>query len=182
MPVAPVPTYRAEVPLFAALPAQLRQAGLDMLGNLHQRMGDNDLRSRYVGAYGTYADASGFYADAVILGAKVQQATDNGWLARVGVRIQGEFATGAGALQPYARLNVYRASSGEDVARFVGPAASTDIVTRTGGTSTEIAAGATLQLSAATSVYGEPGKLYAAGGEERIGSGAQGSVGLRVRW
>lgn len=35
-----VPTYRAEVPLFAALPAQLRQADLAMLGNLHRRVGD----------------------------------------------------------------------------------------------------------------------------------------------
>ena len=40
-PIA-VPTYRAEVPLFAALPAQLRQADLAMLGNLHRRMGDED--------------------------------------------------------------------------------------------------------------------------------------------
>jgi outer membrane autotransporter protein len=322
-PVVTVPTYRAEVPLFAALPAQLRQAGLGMLGNLHQRMGDDDaaagggprrawgrvistdidlrqagtvspgsqgrltgfqagtdlwadagwhagvyvgqldgdvdvdgfargitnlrvgrsdLRSRYLGAYGTYADGSGFYADAVIqaarhsydvqpdlgvqasgeghgllasielgqsfaiaarwkiepqlqlvhqrlslddtqiLGAQVRQDTDDGWLARVGVRVKGEFATAAGTLQPYARLNVYRASGGEDVARFIGPAASTDIATRTGGTSTEVAAGATLQLSAATSVYGEVGKLYASGGEETIESGVQGSVGLRVRW
>lgn len=32
--------YRAEVPLFNALPEQLRQSGLTMVGNLHQRMGD----------------------------------------------------------------------------------------------------------------------------------------------
>ncbi len=32
--------YRAEVPLFNALPEQLRQSGLVMVGNLHQRMGD----------------------------------------------------------------------------------------------------------------------------------------------
>ena len=39
-PTVRVPTYRAEVPLFAALPAQLRQADLAMLGNLHRRVGD----------------------------------------------------------------------------------------------------------------------------------------------
>lgn len=33
--------YRAEVPLLTALPEQLRQSGLVMLGNLHQRMGDD---------------------------------------------------------------------------------------------------------------------------------------------
>lgn len=32
--------YRSEVPLFNALPEQLRQSGLTMVGNLHQRMGD----------------------------------------------------------------------------------------------------------------------------------------------
>ena len=42
-PVAPpvaVPTYRTEVPLLAALPSQLRQGDLAMLGNLHRRVGD----------------------------------------------------------------------------------------------------------------------------------------------
>jgi outer membrane autotransporter protein len=36
-----VPTYRAEVPLYAALPEQLRQSSLAMLGNMHQRTGDD---------------------------------------------------------------------------------------------------------------------------------------------
>lgn len=36
-----VPTYRAEVPLLSALPSQLRQADLAMLGNLHRRTGDD---------------------------------------------------------------------------------------------------------------------------------------------
>ncbi|MBS0426881.1 MAG: autotransporter-associated beta strand repeat-containing protein, partial [Proteobacteria bacterium] len=41
-PAAPViPTYRADVPLYAALPEQLRQSNLAMLGNLHQRTGDD---------------------------------------------------------------------------------------------------------------------------------------------
>jgi outer membrane autotransporter protein len=76
------------------------------------------------------------------------------------VRVKGEIATGAGLLQPYVRFNVYRSSSGTDVARFVGPAAYADIATRTGGTSTELAAGATLQITQSTSVYAELGKLW----------------------
>ncbi|MNO29715.1 Outer membrane protein IcsA autotransporter precursor [compost metagenome] len=40
LPIVQVPTYRSEVPLLASLPAQLRQADLAMLSNLHQRMGD----------------------------------------------------------------------------------------------------------------------------------------------
>jgi outer membrane autotransporter protein len=37
-----VPTYRTEVPLLAALPAQLRQADVAMLASSHRRSGDDD--------------------------------------------------------------------------------------------------------------------------------------------
>ncbi|MGJ7580332.1 autotransporter outer membrane beta-barrel domain-containing protein [Variovorax sp. RHLX14] len=323
----PVPNYRTEVPLMAALPQQLRQADLAMLGNLHQRIGDtpagmasvtagaatrtawgrvistsidarqqgtvapeskgrvtgfqagtdlfananwhagvyvgqldgdvnasgfangtwapvgrNDLRARYVGGYATWTGDSGIYADAVlqagdhrysvhplgnasvsgkgdsllasieagksfalspnwkiepqvqlihqridlddviISGARVQQNSDNGWIARVGVRVKGEVSTALGTLQPYGRVNLYRASSGADIARFVGPAASTDISTRTGGSSAELAGGFTLAIGRTWSVYGEVGRLYATGGEARVRSAVQGSVGVKARW
>ncbi|MDH6171058.1 autotransporter-associated beta strand protein, partial [Variovorax boronicumulans] len=42
---AQVPTYRAEVPLLSALPSQLRQLDLAMIGNLHQRIGDDDVKT-----------------------------------------------------------------------------------------------------------------------------------------
>ncbi|MBU1357483.1 MAG: autotransporter domain-containing protein, partial [Gammaproteobacteria bacterium] len=87
-----------------------------------------------------------------------------------------------GTLQPYARLNFYRSSGGNDVARFVGPAGSTDIASAAGGSSTELAAGMTLALGERTSVYAESGKLWASGGDARVKSGVQGSVGLRVKW
>lgn len=324
-----VPTYRAEVPLYAALPEQLRQSSLAMLGNLHQRVGDdgaaganaatpeqgyrqawariistdrtigqvgtvsptskgrltgfqagtdlwadanwragvyvgqldgdmrvtgfargianyaagsNDLRSQYLGAYATWKNDSGLYVDGVlqagrhrytaaptlsfgssgkgssllasievgqafsiapnwtiepqlqlvhqrvrlddssIAGAVVRQDSHNGWLARAGVRVKGEVATSAGLLQPYVRVNVYRSSSGTDVSRFIGPAAYTDIATRTGGTSTELAAGATLQLTQSTSLYAELGKLWASGGGVRTKSSIDGSVGVKIRW
>jgi fibronectin-binding autotransporter adhesin len=45
---APVTTYRAEVPLFAAVPSQLRQADLAMLGTMRTRMGDDDASARAV--------------------------------------------------------------------------------------------------------------------------------------
>jgi outer membrane autotransporter protein len=329
---ATVPNYRAEVPLFAALPQQLRQADLAMLGNLHQRIGDepagmaaatgtatdadgkrrnawgrvvstridvrqqgtvdpssrgrvdgfqvgtdllagkdwragvyvgqldgrvatsgfaggtwggvgsNDLRSRYLGLYGTYMNASGFYADAVlqagnhrvnaeplgnatapvrgdsllasieagrsfalgrgwriepqvqlihqridlddtaISGATVQHDAGNGWIARAGVRVKGEMTTSAGLLQPYGRVNVYGATHGTDIARFVGPAASTDIATRTGGTWAEAAVGSTLAIDRTWSVYGEVGRLFSAGGDTRVKSGVQGSIGVKARW
>ncbi len=329
-PPVVVPTYRGEVPLFAGLPAQLRQGSLAMLGNLHQRIGDNDvqvsgsdtpaatgggrrawarlidtsldirqqgtvnphsdgrldglqagtdlfadanwragvyvgqidgdvnvdgfargvsgtvgsndLRNQYLGGYATWTGATGLYADAVlqagrhrytvtplsnaraegkassvlasievgqpfriaerwaiepqlqlihehlsfddvaISGALVQQRPDSAWLARIGARLKGEFATSAGAVQPYARVNVYRGSGGSDIARFVGPAASTDITSSTGYTTAELAGGFTWALNPKVDVYGEAGKLFDIGGDTRVKSGVQGSLGLRVKW
>ncbi|CAN7458784.1 autotransporter outer membrane beta-barrel domain-containing protein [Variovorax sp. LjRoot290] len=327
-PGAPgIPTYRAEVPLFAAAPALMRQADMGMLANLHQRVGDdevkgagtadgrrdrrawgrllsidpelrqsgtagatsqghlsgfqagtdlfagagwraglyvgqldgdartsgfargewgpvgsNDLRSRYLGAYGTWTGESGLYTDVVlqggrhrytvrplgnasssgegsslaaslelgkpfalgdsgwkiepqvqlvrqhmkvddtaISGALVQQDLHDGWIVRAGVRIKGELRTSIWTLQPYGRFNVYRASNGKDITRFIGPAAATDIAARTGYTSTELAGGFTVALSPATSVYGEIGKLFASG-TYKVRSGVQGSAGVSVRW
>ena len=328
-----VPTYRTEVPLYAALPEQFRQANLSMLGSMRQRLGDdgppgsndagpampdrgyrqvwarivstdrtisqggtvsptskgrltgfqagtdlwadahwragvylgelngdmrvngfargivnyaagsNDLRSQYLGAYATWKNDSGLYVDGVlqagrhhytaspalsysssgkgssllasievgqsfaiapgwsiepqlqlvhqrislddggIAAALVQQHSHSGWMARAGVRVKGEIATSAGLLQPYVRFNVYRNGSGTDTTRFIGPAAYTDIATRTGGTSTELAAGATLQLSPNASLYAELGKLWASGGAVRTkSSGIEGSVGVKFRW
>ncbi|RYF72587.1 MAG: autotransporter outer membrane beta-barrel domain-containing protein, partial [Comamonadaceae bacterium] len=321
--------YRAEVPMYAALPEQLRQANLAMLGNMHQRVGDdgvagsstggaeqghrqawgrvisidrdiqqsgtvspssqgrlngfqvgtdlfatpnfkagiyvgqldgdmsvsgfargvqgygvgsNDLRSQYLGAYATWKNDSGLYVDGVvqggrhrttvnpaaafdssgkgssllasieagqafaiapnwtiepqlqlvhqrlslddanIVGALVQQDSHNGWTVRAGVRVKGQIDTGAGTLQPYARVNVYKRSSGTDITRFIGPAAFTDIATGSGGTSSELAAGATWQVSQSTSIYGEVGKLWASGGNARTKSGINGSLGVKVRW
>ncbi|MDQ0043659.1 outer membrane autotransporter protein [Variovorax boronicumulans] len=324
-----VPAYRAEVPIFSALPSQLRQTDLAMIGNLHQRIGDddvkagaaastgterrawgrviatdidirqqgtvaphsngnargfqagtdlfatsnwragvyvgqldgsvkvsgfsggianlgvgsNDLRSHYLGAYGTWTADAGFYADAVlqagrhrytaaplfaqrsagkgdslmasievgqafamgeggwkiepqlqlihqhiglddvaISGARVRQDSDDGWIARVGVRLKGEIATSLGTLQPYGRFNIYKTSGGADVARFIGPAGTTDITGRTGSTVGELAGGLTLALNATTSLYGEVGKLWAAGGKTDVKTALQGSLGLRMKW
>jgi outer membrane autotransporter protein len=120
--------------------------------------------------------------DVSLFGARVSQDTDSGWTVRAGVRLKGQIATGAGVLQPYARLNVYRTSSGTDVARFIGPAGWTDIGTRTGSTSTELAAGATLAVGERTSLYAEAGKLFASGGSARVKSGINASLGMRVKW
>ncbi|MBT2325179.1 autotransporter domain-containing protein [Variovorax paradoxus] len=331
-----VPTYRTEVPLFAALPAQLRQADLSMLGNLHRRTGDDDasaqalaslgpvatppsnerrawarvvhadldirqggtvspaskgsvkgvqggtdlfvsgsgdwrggiylgsqegrvevsgsasglwravgsteLRARYLGAYATYENATGFYADAVLqygthrynakplgglsvpgkgssltaafevgqafalgrgwtlepqaqlmyrraklddavlLRAQVQQDDADGWIAGLGLRVKGDFATSAGRLQPYARIRVQHDSGGSDMARFIGPAAATEIRSGAGYTAAELSGGFTLSLSRSTSLYGEVGKLFSAGGSNKVKSGVQGSLGVRVRW
>ena len=333
--------YRSEVPQYAALPAQLRQASLTMLGNMHQRTGDddvktagspagtnsnvgnggqrrawgrlistnldirqsgtvspqshgrldgfqagtdllsvqnwragvyvgqldgdmgvsgfargiqnlsvgrNDLRNQYLGAYGTYSADNGFYADAVLQAGRhrydivspmaqsgsggsgkgrsllasvevgqsfalgesgdwkvepqfqlihqrqslddaaiagntvVRQRPDSAWLARLGVRVKGEVGVGVARLQPYARFNLYRASGGHDVASFMAPGGRTAIASSTGGTSAELAAGATLALTPTFALYGELGKLWSAGGDTRVKSSVQASVGARVLW
>ena len=325
VPPVTVPTYRAEVPLFAALPAQLRQADLAMLGNLHRRIGDedapatgdagalrrswaravysdldirqagtasaqsrghvsglqagtdllasgnwraglyvgfldggadvsgnargtigrvgsNDLQSRYLGGYATWMDVNGFYVDSVlqagshrysvrpdgnprvsgkassltasieagksfalaegwriepqaqliyqrsrfdtvsIFGANVRQDADGGWIGRVGVRIKGDITTRAGRLQPYARVNLYHSGAGADVAEFIGPAATTRIASASGYSSAELAGGFTLAMTPATSLYGELGRVFSIGGDARVKSSVQGSLGVRVRW
>ncbi|WP_413464056.1 autotransporter outer membrane beta-barrel domain-containing protein [Cupriavidus metallidurans] len=334
----PVTTYRAEAALYAALPSQLRQSNLAMIGNLHQRVGDddprsatsgtlsgtpsgtpagrdrrawarvlttdvdvsqdgtvspkskgrltgfqagtdllatqdwraglyvgqldgnvsvngfvggianagagrNDLHNQYLGFYGTYAGNSGFYADAVlqlgrhrytvtpasssgvetkgdsllaslelgrafplggsawsiepqlqvvhqrihldnaqIPGAMVQNDVNSSWLARVGARVKGEMEAGSAALRPYGRVNLYMASNGSDVARFTNPAATTDIVAATGGTSIEVAAGLTAALNRRFSLYGEVGRIWAAGGNAKVRNSILGSAGLQVKW
>ncbi|WP_042437928.1 autotransporter outer membrane beta-barrel domain-containing protein, partial [Comamonas testosteroni] len=321
--------YRAEVPLLSALPAQLRQADMAMLGDLRKRMGDegtqattssdtgasrrvwgrilrtdpkisqqgtvspessghltgfqagldlyadqsikagiyvgqlegdmsvkgfasgvdrkyvgfNNLRTRYLGVYGTWQDQSGLYADAVLQGADyrsdlrtagdtaqartkgsgwlaslemgkafavtsnwqiepqaqiiyrklsiddtalslatVKNKADDDWTVRLGARIKGNFATGAGVLQPYGRINVYKASNTTDIASFAAPGGTTDIKAKGGYTATEMAAGASLQINPRTSVYGELGKLWANGGDSRVKSGVQASIGVKVQW
>ncbi|VTU25246.1 hypothetical protein H6CHR_02355 [Variovorax sp. PBL-H6] len=120
--------------------------------------------------------------DVDIAGARVHQERDGTWLARVGVRVKGDIATSAGRLQPYARLNLYRASGGNDTTSFINPAARTAIASSRGGTSTELATGFTLGLSESTSLYGEVGKLWASGGDARVQSSLSGSAGIKVRW
>ena len=79
-------------------------------------------------------------------------------------------------------MNIYRSIKGTDVARFIGQGAFTDIATATGGTSNELAAGATLALSNTTSLYGEVGKLWASGSGARARRGLNGSFGVKMRW
>ena len=54
---APAPAYRVEVPLIAAVPAQLRQNDLAMLGNLHRRTGDDDASAQSLAALTPVAGA-----------------------------------------------------------------------------------------------------------------------------
>lgn len=120
--------------------------------------------------------------DTGLSGATVQQDTDGSWIARAGVRVKGLFNAGPGALRPHASLNLYQRSNSTDVTRFLGGAGGTDVTSQTGGSSGELSAGATWQLSSTVSLYGELSQLWDLGGDARTDSGISGGVGIRVLW
>lgn len=114
--------------------------------------------------------------------ATVKNKADDDWTVRLGARLKGNFATGAGVLQPYGRINVYKASNTTDIASFAAPGGATDIKAKCGYTAAEMAAGASLQINPLTSLYGEQGKLWANDGDSRVKSGLQASIGVKVQW
>lgn len=120
--------------------------------------------------------------DTTLSEAQVKNRADNDWMLRLGARIKGRYVTSSGVLQPYGRINLYKSSSTTDVASFSAPAGTTDIVSRGGYLATELAAGATWQLSRSTGLYGEVGKTWANRGDTRLGSGWQVSAGMKVLW
>ena len=219
--------------------------GADISGSasgVWRPVGDTDLRGRYIGAYASYANNTGFYFDTVlqygsqrytirpqgsaaatgdgnsftasfevgqafalgggwvwepqaqlsyykahiddlvISNARVEQNSSSSWTGALGVRVKGDIATAAGRLQPYGRVAVVRGTGGNDSARFIGPAAFVDVVSSGDYTSGELAAGATLSLSKAVSLYGEIGRLYSLSDETEVSSSIQGAIGMRVRW
>lgn len=211
-------------------------------GIQNNAVGGTDLRSRYMGVYATYRNASDLYADAVLqlgrhdyslrptaaaggradadswlasleVGRSIQIASNwqvepqaqliyqrlevsnvqvanalaeldakASWTARVGVRVKTSIPLSAGTLQPYGRVSVYRSSGGSDIATFGATGGSTSFATRIGGTSTEAAIGAVLEVNPNASVFAEVGRLWASGGDTRSSGGLNGSVGLRWRW
>ncbi|CAB3957979.1 hypothetical protein LMG6001_04979 [Achromobacter insolitus] len=114
--------------------------------------------------------------------AKVKNEADDDWTLRLGARVKGSYSIGGTVLQPFARVNLYKASNTTDVASFSAPGGTTDIRAKGGYTSTELAVGAMLQLNRSTSLYGDVGKLWANSGDSRIKTGTQGSIGLKVLW
>jgi outer membrane autotransporter protein len=124
----------------------------------------------------------GQFDDVLMIGQVVHQNADAGWIGRLGLRLKGDIATAAGRLQPYGRVNVYHATSGTDISTFIATTGSTQIGSAAGYTSTEVAVGMTLALSPTTSLYGEVGQLFNSGGDARVKSSVQGSLGLRISW
>jgi fibronectin-binding autotransporter adhesin len=120
---------------------------------------------------------------ALISGATIAQDSANAVIGRLGVRMTGDFTTGAGRLRPYARLNLWHGFRGTDSTSFIGPAGGTSIANGIGYTSTEVAAGFTQALTQTASLYGEIGKLFhAGGGQAQVKSSVQASLGIQLRF
>lgn len=224
-----------------ALHAQSRVNGT-VGGVADQTAGTLGIHSNYLGAYGTYAGTDGQYADMVlqygrhdvaataprstsnahgsslsasleagqsvalgrgwtvepqaqliyhrltmdsvgIAGATIEQNAASQVIGRLGVRVTGDLATGAGRLQPYGRVSLWHGLSDSDSTRFVSAAATTSINSGIGYSSTELALGFTLHLSPAVSAYGEVGKQFKNGGATaQVKSSMQGSVGLKLNF
>ena len=313
-------SYRQEAVLLSALPAQLRQADMAMLGDMHRRMGErsdgagraawgrmlrtdprirqqgtvspqssghltgfqagldvyagqnataglylgqlkgnmqvqgvasgvdhqpaghNHLQSRYLGLYAAWLNHAGLYVDAIaqvadyrsqlhttegrtastegrgrlaslevgqsfalhshweiepqlqlvyrqlqlddtaLVRATVKHCTQSDWTLRLGARIKGSMKTRAGVFTPYGRVNVYKASRSTDVASLMVPAVTTDIVAKGGYLSTALAAGGSLQIDPRTRVYCELNRQWAHGGDTRVKSAMQASVGIQRLW
>jgi len=120
--------------------------------------------------------------DLALSNAGVQQDSPDSLTTRIGVRVKTEMSTDMGVLKPYGRLNFYRASSGLDTARFGSGGATTDVSTRSGGSWTEAALGATLAIDKTWSVYGEVGRLFNGGGDVAVRSDVSASLGVVARW
>lgn len=322
-----VQNYRPEVALHAAMPQQMRQSAMAMLGNLHQRIGDRSmdatsadatlarraawgrlisgetqvsqsgalspesrgrfegfqvgtdlfeagswrtgiyvgqlegesdvrgfaggtqgrvgtgyLRSRYVGAYGTFFTEDGTYVDLVIqagdhdfnartttdpalprngrsrlasvefgrefaLGtgwsiepqlqavyadqridataiplALIDAQSAHGWTLRAGMRLKGRLPTGAGVLQPYGRLNLYRTAGSADVIRVGNGGVSSGFASASRGNWGEAAIGFAISFGSTWSAYGELGKLFGTGGGMRVDGQPNVAIGVKARW
>lgn len=120
--------------------------------------------------------------DTVLSNAQVQHRTDSDWLLRIGARVHGRWSSDGGGLQPYARINFFAATRGRDVVGFSAEGGSADIASSNSARSAEAAVGLTWQLSPTASIYAELGRMWALSGSARMGSGAQGSLGLKMLW
>jgi outer membrane autotransporter protein len=120
--------------------------------------------------------------DVTIPAATVRQHPGNSVIARLGMRLKGDYTSAHGQLQPYARLNLWHGLPGTDSQSIQGPGGATRIDEARGYTSGEIAAGGTWIINRNVGLYGEVGRLFPLGGQQRVSAGHTISAGLRVAW
>ncbi|MGR0066008.1 BP1344/BB2830 family autotransporter [Bordetella bronchiseptica] len=113
------------------------------------------------------------FSDAV---SEVRIRDDNALTARLGARLQGEYAAAAQVWRPYAALNFWRTFSGENTVVL----GEDSIDTRRGATSLELAAGASVTLARSLALYGR--LAYATSIDSQYLRGASAQLGMRYTW
>jgi outer membrane autotransporter protein len=103
--------------------------------------------------------------------------TANGWIGRLGLRVEGRFDAAGMTWQPFARANLWHYGGGTDTVTFAGP---TVVPTEAGATAAEFALGVVSRIGARGSIYASAGYTTNVGGEHR--QVVEGNLGLRWRW
>ncbi|KKX33367.1 autotransporter outer membrane beta-barrel domain-containing protein [Rhizobium sp. LC145] len=102
--------------------------------------------------------------------------SDNAWTGRIGARLQGNYQTDQGLLQPYLKANIWHGFKTSDTIRF-----DTDAITTEGeSTSLELGAGLVYALTENVSAFAAVDYTFDIGGERK--RAFEGNIGLRVRW
>lgn len=102
--------------------------------------------------------------------------TDEAVTGRIGMRLQGAYATTSGVIKPYVKANVWHAFNGSDTVNFgVDP-----IVTDFGSTSIELGGGVTYDFTKNLSAFATTDYTFdVSGGKIETW---EGNVGMRVVW
>lgn len=102
--------------------------------------------------------------------------SDSAFTGRLGARLQGNYQTSSGLIQPYLKANLWHSFSSDQTTRF----ASDPIVTEIGGTSLELGAGVVASLTERVSLFAMVDYTTNLGGErKRV---IEGNVGLSIKW
>ncbi|UGY08612.1 autotransporter family protein [Phyllobacterium pellucidum] len=102
--------------------------------------------------------------------------TDDGYIGRVGFRLQGKYETASGLFQPYLKANLWHNFSGTDSVLFGPDAINTDLES----TSLELGAGVTHDFTKNVSAFAVADYTFDVDGPHQ--EIVEGNIGLRVKW
>jgi outer membrane autotransporter protein len=101
------------------------------------------------------------------------------WTGRLGARLQYTGRTPEALWQPYAKVNLWHAFSGNDRVSF---GAGAPVQSRFGDTALEVGAGITARVSQNLSFYGNADYRWSLGGDRGRQTAVQGTIGIRLNW
>src|SRR5262249_23295076 len=102
--------------------------------------------------------------------------TDDAFTGRIGARLDGEFLTSAGLIQPYLRANLWHDFSGGDAVKFGVNPFQTDF----GGTALQLGGGLIASVRDNISLHATADYTFDVGGQTY--KAFEGNVGLSVKW